>query len=490
MPTREASVAEVPLVSGQELRSRALGGVLAVALRSLTIRGMSLAANVVLARELTPHDFGLMAFGLSIVAIGTFFTSGGLGASLIRQPEAPTRRQLESVFGLQLVVGLACAVATLAVGAQFGTAGLLAGVMTFSLPLDIVRVPAAIMTQRELRFGPVVRAEVGEMLAYNVAAIALVLLGAGVWAVGAAVLVRAAAGSVLLIAGSGTPLLRPRLSWAAVRPLLRFGMTLQGVDLVTLVRGQGLNLTTAGVGGVAVLGQWNFSLRMLQPITLLFDAVTRVAFPAVAGLLRAGEDPRPMLEKGFRLAYGATGLGVVAVAAATPALIPSVFGDQWRPAIEVLPWSLLGLFISSPIVACSSAYLTATGEAGVVLRSTILYSVAWVLVSLPLLAVAGPTALAIGWTVAGLIDGAYLTAALRSRVPAHVIRNAVPPILVAAAVAPTGWLVERGLGETVYTAAIAGVLAAGHYLLALFVLRRETVAEMARVTLRVARRRA
>src|SRR4051812_41225401 len=224
------------VASGQELRERALGGVVAVALRSLVIRGMSLAANIVLARQLTPDDFGLMAFGLSIVAIGAFFTSGGFGAALIRQPEPPTRTQLQAVFGTQLLVATLVATAVLAIGAPLGTAGLLAGIMAFSLPLDVLRVPSAIVSERRLHFTPVVRAEVGEMLAYNVVAVVLVLAGAGIWSVGVAVLVRAAVGSALLIAAAQVGLIRPRLSFPTVKPLLRFGLTLQSVDLVGMAR--------------------------------------------------------------------------------------------------------------------------------------------------------------------------------------------------------------------------------------------------------------
>jgi O-antigen/teichoic acid export membrane protein len=482
-------MAALELVSGQELRQRALGGVAAVALRSIAIRGMSLVANVVLARQLTPGDFGLMAFGLSIVAVGAFFTSGGFGAALIRQPEPPSRLQLQSVFGTQLLVATVAACVVLAVGAPLGRAGLLAGIMAFSLPLDVLRVPSAIVSERRLHFTPVVRAEVGEMLAYNVVAIILVLLGAGIWSVGVAVLVRAAAGSALLIATAQVGLLRPRLSFGTVKPLLRFGITLQSVDLVTMVRGQGLNFTTAGVGGIAVLGQWNFSLRLLQPIMLLFDAVSRVAFPAVAGLLRAGEDPRPMLEKGIRLAFGATGLGVVALAAATPALVPSLFGDAWRPAIAVIPWSLAGLMLSSPIVACAGSYLNAIGEAGIVLRSTILYSLAWIAASVPLIGFFGPKALAIGWTVGGLVDAAYLTRALRSYVPVRVAENALPPFLIAVAVGPVGWLIEDRLGANLFSAALAALAAATAYTGALWLVRRQTVREMGRVGLRIIRRR-
>jgi O-antigen/teichoic acid export membrane protein len=473
----------------QELRRRALGGVVAVALRSFVIRGMSFAANIVLARELTPRDFGLMAFGLSIVAIGSFFTSGGIGAALIRQEHDPTRRQLEAVFGTQLTVATASAVLALAIGAQFGTAGLLAAMMTFSIPLDICRVPAAITTQRQLLFAPVIRAEIGEMVAYNVVAIVLVLLGAGIWGVGIAVLCRALTGSTLLVATSPVGLVRPRWSLPEMKPLLRFGVTLQGVQLVNMAREQGLNFATAGLGGIAALGQFNFSLRLLQPITLLFSAVGSVAFPAVAGLLRAGEDPRPMLEKGIRLAFSATGLGVVALASATPAIVPSVFGPQWDEAIAVLPWSLAGLFLSSPIVACTSAYLNATGEAGVVLRSTILWSTAWILVSVPLLPVLGAVAVGVGWTVAGLVDAAYLTRALRTRVPVRVVGNALPPFAFAVVAAPVGWLVEGRMGPTLPAAIVAGLLAAGLYLALLFAFRRETLFELGRVAGRMVLRR-
>jgi O-antigen/teichoic acid export membrane protein len=465
-------------VDARELRERALGGVLAVAVRGFAIRGMSLAASIVLARRLTPDDFGVMAIGLSVVAIGSFLASGGLGSALIRQHDEPTRAQLESVFGLQLAIALAAAALTAAIGVPLGTAGALAALMTLSLPIDVCRVPAAILSERDLRFGPVVRAEIGEMVAYNVVAIALVVAGLGVWGVGIAVLVRATAGSALMIAGSRGGLVRPRLRLPLVRPLLRFGLTLQSVSLVQMVRGQGINFTTAGIGGLAVLGQWNFSIRLLQPVTLLFDAVSRVAFPAVAGLLRTGEDPKPMIEKGFRLAYGLTALGVVCLAASAPAAVPSVFGAAWKPAVSVLPWSLAGLLVTGPVVACVTSYLTAIGDAREVLRSTILYSIAWILVTVPLLPVTGETAPAIGWTVAGVLNTWYLARVLRRTVPVRLAANAGLPVLLAVLVAPVGWLLEAELGATIWVAALSAAVAGLAYLALLRVLSARIATEM------------
>ena len=450
---------------------------------------MSLAANIVLARKLSVEDFGLMAFGLAVVAVGGFFSSGGVGAALLRQEREPTREQLEALFGMQLFVATIVATLGLAVGSLLGTAALLAGIMMWSLPLDAFRVPSAIATQRHLIFGPVVRAEVGEMLVYNVVAIVLVLAGAGIWGVAAAVLCRAIAGSALLILGGTIGLLRPRLSYKIIRPLLRFGITLQSVEFVNLGRTQGVNLGAAMFGGVAVLGLWSFAVRLLQPILLLFEAVALVAFPAIARLLRAGEDPKYMLEKGIRLAFGLTGLGVAALAAATPALVPTVFGPSWDDAVPVIPWCLLGMLISGPIVASTTSYLSAIGEAGNVIRAVTLQAVVWFAVAFPLIAPLGAPAIGIGWSVASIVEATYLTRAVRRHVDADVARNALPPIVIAVIAGLLGWLCTQQLGSTLYSAVLGGSVAAALYLILLWPMRPETVREMSSIVRRLAFRR-
>src|SRR4051794_23373776 len=73
----------------QEVRERAVTGTALVAMRGLAIRGLAFLGNIVLARLLVPRDFGLVAFGTSVMTIATFLTAAGIGAGLIRRPEAP-----------------------------------------------------------------------------------------------------------------------------------------------------------------------------------------------------------------------------------------------------------------------------------------------------------------------------------------------------------------------------------------------------------------
>jgi len=57
---------------------------------------VGLVVNIVLARLLLPSEFGLLAFGLTLLVVGTLLTDAGVGANLIRTTTPPTRQQLSA----------------------------------------------------------------------------------------------------------------------------------------------------------------------------------------------------------------------------------------------------------------------------------------------------------------------------------------------------------------------------------------------------------
>ncbi|MGH2870368.1 MAG: oligosaccharide flippase family protein, partial [Solirubrobacteraceae bacterium] len=89
-----------------EVRRKAASGAMILGARAFLVRVIGFAGNIVVARLLTPRDFGLVAVGYVIVAAGGTLTDGGLGASLVRGPVAPTRMALASVSGFQLLGAL------------------------------------------------------------------------------------------------------------------------------------------------------------------------------------------------------------------------------------------------------------------------------------------------------------------------------------------------------------------------------------------------
>ena len=91
--------------------------------------------------------------------------------------------------------------------------------------------------------------------------------------------------------------MRPRWSWSALRPVLGSGLQFQAAAVAGIAREQLVNVGVGIVGGLATLGVWNLAWRVIQVPMLLLLTVGRVAFPALARLLDAQEDPRRALER-------------------------------------------------------------------------------------------------------------------------------------------------------------------------------------------------
>jgi O-antigen/teichoic acid export membrane protein len=468
---------EEPL-SGIEIRKRAARAVAVVGLRGVLIRLLQIAALVALARMLTPRDFGLVAFGLVIVGVLTLLTDAGIAASLIRGREAPDRRDVEAFFAFQLGLSVLLTAVVAVAALPFGTAGEVAAVMALSLPLAALRAPGVVLLERRLDYRPIFFADLAETIAYYGFALATVSAGWGVWGLAIAAIPRAAVGSAVIVAMTPERILRPRPDAARLRRLLGFGLKVQAVAAVSLVRDHGLNLGVAAISGFAVLGVWSFAYRILQIPYILFTALWRVSFPAMARLAGAGEDLRPVVERSVALAAVATGAILTPLVAATPALVPVVLGEKWNGVADVVPWPCLGLVIGAPISVAAAGYLYAVGDAATPLRATLLHTCAWLAVAFILLPVVGAAAVGIGWLASALVDAAVLGRATARRSGADVVRPLLAPTALFLGAGGAGWAIassaEAGLGVAV----AAGALAAAVYLAGIVLVKRSVVFEL------------
>jgi O-antigen/teichoic acid export membrane protein len=473
-----------------EIRRRAASGVVSVGLRNLTVRALGLLGNIALARLLVPSDFGVIAFGLTLTVLGAALSTGGIGASLTRREEEPTRHELGVALGFQLAVTLALAAVVAAIALPLGGAGPVAALMVCALPIDALRTPAGTIATRHLRFGLLARAEVTETLVFNVAAIALVALGAGVWGVAVATLLRAATGAGLVTALGGIGFVAPSFDLGTLRGHLRFGVANQAATLLNAVRDQGLNLVVAAVGGIAALGVWALAYRLLQAVLLLLQALWRVSFPATARLLAAGQDARDLLVRGLGLTALATGAMAVMLAASAPAIVPTLFGPGWDAVVPILPWGAAGLMVSGPISTVGTGYLWAVGRGGDVLRAVALQGAAWIGLAAALLPVLGPTAVGIGMFAGGWAVALSVGSAVRRRVPVPVARRTAVPAALAALASVAGWEVAEATGRGLLAVVLSLSLALALYGLGAVALRGDDVRTLARLLRRALRRSA
>ena len=118
----QAPVEEESL-STRDVRQRAVMGAAIDVLRGFGVRFLGLIGTLVLARLLTPHDFGLVAIGATFVTFANFVSDGGIGARLIQEAHVPTRADLQALLAFQLGLDTAMAVVVSVVLFPFGESG-------------------------------------------------------------------------------------------------------------------------------------------------------------------------------------------------------------------------------------------------------------------------------------------------------------------------------------------------------------------------------
>jgi O-antigen/teichoic acid export membrane protein len=427
------------MLGAAELRRRAMVGVLLVAGRGIAVRLVAFLGMIVLARLLTPRDFGLFAVATAVLAVAQLLSDGGLGVGLLRRPCPPTREELAALLGLQLTLGLALCAAGWLVAPWTGRGGQLIALMLTALPVLAFRTPAKIELERDLQYRPLMSVEVAEMATFNVWAITCVALGLGVTGLASAALARALVGTAVLTRLSPLGWLRPRFGLAAIRPLLVTGVRFQAVALTTPARDIGLTAIIAALAGTATLGTWSLAYRILQVPSLLFESGWRVGIPAIARLIAAGEQPRAMVERIASVVAVGTGIVVAGLAGSSPVLVPAVFGDTWRPAADVMLPACLGLLVGGPISVATAGYLCAIDEVRIILRAGILHTIVWLAVAAALLPVMGIAAVGVGWLAAAVVDAVVLGHGVASRVGARLGGAIVTPVAVSATTATVSW---------------------------------------------------
>jgi PST family polysaccharide transporter len=301
-----------------------------------------LVAGIVLARLLTPADYGLIAMALFVVGFMQAIARCGLTNALISRQEV-TDDDWSSVYWIEVGLGLAVWVMAWILAPVAGS------LYRDERVIQVVRVAgsagflASLGTTQEawlrkrMQFRMIAQMEWAGILAGAVTAVAMALAGWAVWSLVAQMLVGSAVTALALcMTCPWRPALRIRFSalgWA-----VRFGIGLQGFGIVNFLNRR---LDDALIGryvGPDGLGQYTraYQLMLYPTQTIAGHVVGRVVFPALAAI---GDDlPR------FRAAYLRA---VSAIATVTfPAMlgllvtaaevIPLLYGPQWVAAVPLL----------------------------------------------------------------------------------------------------------------------------------------------------------
>jgi O-antigen/teichoic acid export membrane protein len=302
---------------------------------------------IVLARLLTPEDFGIVAAALVVVGFSAVFSQLGVGPALV-QREDLRPAHLRTAFTLSLLLGLAFFALAWVLAPAFADffhseqVVPVLRMMALGFPVQGMGVVAESLLQRELRFRWLAAVETTSVaVGYGGIGIAAALLDFGVWALVAANLAQYLLKTVLLFAvrpHTVVPLLEKR----AFAELIHFGGGHTLARISNFLAGQGDNLVVGRTLGPAALGIYGRAYHfMVAPAVLFGQVLDRVLFPTLARY----QDRPDLLAWAYRRGVALIALvtlpaGVLLFVLA-PEVIHVLLGPKWVEV--VVPFQILSL---------------------------------------------------------------------------------------------------------------------------------------------------
>lgn len=323
------------------IKARTLSGAIASAGGQGGQLLLTLSYNAVLARLVSPHDFGLVAMATVVAGFLQVFKDAGLSTATI-QREDISQAQVSNLFWINLSVGFTAMLVLSLMSplvAWFFHQPELVGisvVLSIAFVVDGSVVQHVALLNRQMRFKMISFVELGCAASGFMMGAVMALNGWGYWSLVGATL------STSVIRATAVWVLSPWrpqrfASRSGTRPLLKFGadLTLVGV-IYALSRGCDSILIGRYLGSDA-LGVYSRGIALItRPLDRLIAPLYAVLVPALSRLQAEPERYRKVFLQMFEaLAIGAFALAGLLLAAA-PLLVVVILGDRWTAASPIL----------------------------------------------------------------------------------------------------------------------------------------------------------
>jgi len=306
------------------------------------------ATTIVVARILSPADYGLLSMSNVLLTFITLLSESGLGITVVRT-RAITDEQVAQINSAAVLMGVACfAIACLVavpVGRFYRAPELPAVIvaMSFALVVAGFRVVSGALLQRDLRFPRLAVIDGMQGLIQAFATLILAKLGFRYWSLVLGSLFGASIGTAVTVAT------RPyKFSWPrreTLRPVFTFTREVLGARLLWyiyqdsdfVVAGRRLGRQALGVYSYA----WTLASLPVDKITAMVGTVTSPVFAAV-------QDDHVALRRYFlTVTEGLATLTfplTIGIALVASELVPVILGPKWTAV--TLPLQALAAYAS------------------------------------------------------------------------------------------------------------------------------------------------
>ena len=422
----------------EKLEHRVVSGVAWSFSEKLLSMVVQMVVSIIVARQLAPTDFGVMAILTFFTSVALTIVDSGFSQTLIRK-ESPTDGEYRSVLGFNVAMSAILYLVLVALAYPLATfynqpiISDIAPVLFLVLPINSLCVVQTVMFTREFRFKLLSKIVFLSSLISGVVAVVMALAGCGIWSLVAQRLLMMGIKAVAFwwIRRWRT---EERFNMALLRSMAPFSLRLLATDLIAAIYNNVAQLFIGKIYSAHSLGFYSQAQKLKDlPVTSTVQAVQGVTYPALSKI----SDTNEKFTAGYLRIINLLSFVIFPIMFGFVAIAPEMFmlllGEKWMPTVpyfEIL--ALSGLFY--PLAVVSYNIIKVRSDGRVIVRLEVVKRVimtAMLAITIPL----GIEAVAWGMTAMAAVEFIInLAAAMRyvNMGITSILRELLPQSIVAA----------------------------------------------------------
>lgn len=353
------------------LKEKTVSGVGWSAADNLISYAVSFIVSIILARLLTPDDYGLLGLIGIVTAISTTITTAGFNNALIRK-KSPTNDDYNTVFIFNLLTSIVLYVVLYflspAIARFFGRSELVAltRVSSISIIIGSLALTQRVQLTKRIDFKTQMKITLVASVISGIVGIILAILGFGVWALVAQHLSSSLIGTALLWAfNKWTPDFR--FSKASFRELFGYSWKILLSRLIDTIWKELYQVVVGKFYSPATLGQYTRAKHFASFFSLnLTSVVQRVTFPVLSEV----QDEKCRMLSAYRrmikVTMFVTSISMFFLGAVSEPFIYCLIGPKWHEAATYLPYICISMSLY-PLQAINLNMLQVQGRSDIFL---------------------------------------------------------------------------------------------------------------------------
>lgn len=325
----------------ESLKSKTVHGVIWSSVERFSTQGVSFVFGLIMARLLSPHDYGVIAMLAIFMAISQSFIDSGFSNALIRKPDR-TETDNSTVFYFNIVVGLIAYLILFVLSpyiADFYKTPILSPitkVIAISLFLNSLCVVQQAILTIKIDFKTQAKISLSAAIFSGFIGIALAYRGFGVWALAVQSVSASAVRMILLWALSKWRPKKP-FSKKSFKELFSYGSKLLASGLLDTTYNNMYTIIIGKLFSAANLGLYSRAQQFAMfPSSNITGILQRVTFPILSTIQNEDQRLRENYRKLLKMSAFIVFPLMAGLAAVADPLIRLLLTDKWAGAIIFL----------------------------------------------------------------------------------------------------------------------------------------------------------